>query len=177
VKRLFFPVILGTAREGRESEKVARFMIAQTKRAGHKTQLVDVRDFRIPATDRSGGFEQNKKWKAIVEKSDGLVIVSPEYNHSYPGELKMMLDMLYKEYKNKPVGICGVSNGNFAGARVMGKLKDFCLCVGMVPIQMSLYFGNIEDLFDESGKIADEKYNDRAERFLKELEWLSEKLE
>ena len=173
---MFFPVILGTAREGRESEKVARFMVEEVKKNGFDTGLVDVKDFRILATDNAGTSGQAKKLKSIVEKADGLIIVSPEYNYSYPGELKMMLDMLYKEYKSKPVGICGVSNGTFAGARMMGKLKDFCLCVGMVPIQSALYFGNVESLFDESGKITDEKYFARAKRFLDELSWWTNKL-
>jgi NAD(P)H-dependent FMN reductase len=151
-------------------------MVEQTKKAGYKTELVDVRDFRIPATNNKGEIKESKKLKSIVEKADGLIIVSPEYNHSYPGELKMMLDMLYSEYKNKSVGVCGVSRGSFSGARMMGKLKDFCLCVGMIPIQASLYFGNVETLFEESGKIKDEVYNGRAERFLKELEWMAGKL-
>jgi hypothetical protein len=56
------------------------------------------------------------------------------------------------------------------------KLHDFCLCVGMVPIHSSLYFGNVETLFEDSGRIKDEKYFSRAERFLKELEWMAGKL-
>jgi NAD(P)H-dependent FMN reductase len=173
---MFFPVILGTARKGRFSEKVAKYMVKQTKKAGYKTQLIDVRDYRIPATDDTGKSKEAKKLRRIVEKADGLVIVSPEYNHSYPGELKMMLDMLYQEYKNKPVGICGVSRGSFSGARMIGMLHNFCLCVGMVPIQSSLYFGGVRDLFEESGKIKDEKYHARVERFLKELEQIAGKL-
>jgi NAD(P)H-dependent FMN reductase len=100
---MYFPIILGTARKGRQSEKVAKFMVSQTKKAGFKTKLVDVRDYRIQATNNKGELKESKKLKSIVEKADGLIIVSPEYNHSYPGELKMMLDMLYNEYKHKPV--------------------------------------------------------------------------
>lgn len=173
---MFVPVILGTAREGRESEKVARFMLEETEKAGIDTQLVDVRDFRLEATDRRKERSEVKRLAALINKADALIIVSPEYNWSYPGELKMMLDMLYKEYKGKPVGICGVSNGMFAGARMMGKLKDFCLCVGMVPIQASLYFGNVEELFDENGKIKDDKYFPRVQRFLDELRWFADKM-
>jgi NAD(P)H-dependent FMN reductase len=88
----------------------------------------------------------------------------------------MMLDLLYHEYKNKPVGIAGVSCGSFAGSRMIGDLHKFCLCVGMLPIQPSLYFGGVRDLFEDSGKIKDEKYHARLERFLKELEWIAKKL-
>lgn len=173
---MFVPVILGTAREGRESEKVAKFMVEEAKKAGLETELVDVRDYRLDATDNTGEPGAAKKWKGKLEKADALIIVAPEYNYSYPGELKMMLDMLFKEYKNKPVGICGVSGGPFAGARMMGKLKDLLLCVGMVPIQSALYFGNVADLFDGSGRVKDEAYFRRAKRFLDELKWWAEKL-
>jgi NAD(P)H-dependent FMN reductase len=87
---MFFPIILGTAREGRFSENVARYIVKQTKKSGYKTQLIDVRDYRIPATDNTGKSKEAKKLKRIVEKADGPIIVAPEYNHSYPGELKMI---------------------------------------------------------------------------------------
>lgn len=58
-----------------------------------------------------------------MTRADGLVIVSPEYNHGYPGEMKLMLDQLYKEYNRKPVGICGVSSGALGGARMVEQLR------------------------------------------------------
>jgi NAD(P)H-dependent FMN reductase len=57
------------------------------------------------------------KFSATIERCDGLIIVTPEYNHGYPGLLKHALDMNLKEYIHKAVGICGVSAGPFGGAR------------------------------------------------------------
>jgi len=93
---MYIPIILGTAREGRQSEKVAKFMLQETLKTGLETEIIDVHDFRIKATDNTEKSPLAKKLAEKVNKVDGFIIVSPEYNHGYPGELKMMLDMLYK---------------------------------------------------------------------------------
>ena len=168
---MYIPVILGTAREGRQSEKVAKFVLEETKKAGLESEIIDVRDYRIQATDNSGEIPQAKKLAEKVIRADGFIIVSPEYNHSFPGELKMMLDMLYKQYAKKPVGICGVSAGGMGGVRGMEQLRLLCITFHMLPIGEALYFSNVQDLFDEKGAIKDENYYRRAKRFLDELVW------
>ena len=166
------PIILGTAREGRQSEKAANYMLQQAKEANIdseiiNTEFLDVRDYRIAATG-----EQTPAAKAFSEKitqADGLIIVSPEYNHGYPGELKMMIDMLYKEYNRKPVGICGVSAGALGGARVVEKLRLVAIELQMVPIREAVYFPKIQELFDENNNITDESYKEKVKTFLDEL--------
>ena len=173
------PIILGTAREGRQSEKAAKYMLQQAKEANIESEIIDtefldVRDYRIAATG-----EQTPAAKAFSEKmtrADGLIIVSPEYNHGYPGELKMMIDMLYKEYNRKPVGICGVSAGALGGARVVEKLRLVVVELQMVPIREAVYFPKIQELFDESGNIKDESYAQKVQTFLEELLWYARAL-
>jgi len=137
---MYIPIILGTAREGRESEKVARFMLEKALAFGLDSEIIDVRDYRLPATDNTKTSAEAIRLKEVVLKADGLVIVSPEYNHGYPGELKMMLDMLYEEYFGKPVGICGVSSGVFGGARMIEHLVATCVRFYMLPTGEVLYF-------------------------------------
>jgi NAD(P)H-dependent FMN reductase len=163
---MYIPVILGTAREGRQSEKVARYMVEEVKKAGAESEIVDVRSYRLEATDNTKKSDRAEKLARIVVKADGLVIVSPEYNHGYPGELKMMLDLLYEEYRGKPVLICGVSVGTFGGTRMVEQLRLVCIGLGMLPINSALYFSNIND-FDENGE--NERYKKSSERALKEL--------
>ena len=173
------PIILGTAREGRQSEKAANYMLQQAKEANIdseiiNTEFLDVRDYRIAATG-----EQTPAAKAFSEKitqADGLIIVSPEYNHGYPGELKMMIDMLYKEYNRKPVGICGVSAGVLGGARVVDKLRLVAIELQMVPIREAVYFPKIQELFDENNNIIDESYKEKVKAFLNELVWYAKAL-
>ena len=162
-------IILGTGRIGRQSEKVANFMLQEVKKTGNGTELIDVRDYRIEVTDRTGESRHAKTFAEKIKKTDALIMVSPEYNHSYPGELKMMLDMLYDEYAGKPVGICGVSSGQFGGARMAEKLKLLCLELGMAPVRETVYFGNVQDLFDGNGKIKKQEYQERVKRLVEKL--------
>ncbi|HII07207.1 MAG TPA: NAD(P)H-dependent oxidoreductase [Methanotrichaceae archaeon] len=173
---MYIPIILGTAREGRESEKVARFMLEKAIEFGLESEIIDVRNFRHEATDNTKTSDQARRFKEKVLKAEGLIIVSPEYNHGYPGELKMMLDMLYEEYSGKPVGICGVSSGVFGGARMIEQLVQICVFLHMVPIGEVVNFSRVQDLFDENGAIKKESYHDRARKFLGVLTGYAETL-
>jgi NAD(P)H-dependent FMN reductase len=174
---LYVPIILGTAREGRESEKAAKFMLQEATKYGLKnTEIIDVRDFRIKATDNTLRLPEAQKLSQKIKKADGLIIVTPEYNHGYPGELKMMLDMLYEEYFQKPVGFCGVSFGALGGARSVEQLRLVCIEYHMVPIREAMYFPTIQKLFDEKGAIKDESFHGRVGKFLDELVWYAKAL-
>lgn len=163
---MYLPIILGTAREGRQSEKVARFMLAEVKSRGADGAIVDVRDYRMEATDNTKKGDNAKRLAEVIGRSDGIIIVSPEYNHGYPGELKMMLDLLYEEYRGKPILICGVSRGAFGGTRMVEQLRLVCIGLGMIPVSDALYFSNVEE-FDENG--TNERYKKSAEKALGEL--------
>jgi NAD(P)H-dependent FMN reductase len=173
---MYIPIILGTARAGRESEKVAKFMLAKATEFGLESEILDVRDYRLPATDDTKTSEAAARLKERVLRADGIVIVSPEYNHGYPGELKMMLDLLYAEYFGKPVGICGVSSGVFGGARMIEHLVATCVRFHMLPTGEVLYFPKVQDLFDDSGAIKKEAYHRRAEKFYAVLAEYAERL-
>jgi NAD(P)H-dependent FMN reductase len=170
---LFIPVILGTARQGRESENVARFVFDQTrKRAGVETELIDVRTLPMRLDD-AGEQMKDAKFSATIERCDGLIIVAPEYNHGYPGLLKHALDMNLKEYIHKAVGICGVSSGPFGGARVIEALLPVMRELGLVTIFEDMNFGNVQDLFDQNGNLLDQKHVRRIDKFLNELVWMA----
>lgn len=174
MEKLFIPIILGTAREGRHSEAAAKFMVEQVRQAGLETELIDIRDFLHKATQEvfPGQEELGKKLK----KADGYIIVSPEYNHGYPGELKLFLDAFYQEYARKPVGLCGVSIGPNGGVRAVEQLRLVFIEFHAVPIREAVYFRNVADLFDEQGKIKDQGYEKLAKTFLEELIWFANAL-
>ena len=110
---LFIPVILGTPRQGRQIEYVAKFIVEQLSvRDGVETELIDVRAIAI-ATNDAGESLKDPQFSASMERADGLIIVAPEYNHGYPGLLKHVLDTNLKEYIHKAVGICGGTSDNF----------------------------------------------------------------
>ncbi len=150
-------ILLGTAREGRKSEKVAHFILslAQKRNEAHFF-LVDIANF--PQNKSLALEEKNKiEWKNNLDKADALLIVAPEYNHSYPGELKMFLDNEYEAYKNKIVAICGVSSGPIGGARMIEQLKLVLNALEMRVIKSNIFFSFVDDIFLKNGEMKDEK--------------------
>jgi NAD(P)H-dependent FMN reductase len=170
---LFIPIFLGTSRRGRQSENVARFVFEQTrKRSGVETELIDVCALPMKLDD-AGEQMKDPTFSATIQRCDGLIIVTPEYNHGYPGLLKHALDMNLTEYVHKAVGICGVSAGPFGGARVIEALLPVMRELGLVTIFWDVNFGNVQKLFDEHGKLVDRSYERRFDRFLSELIWMA----
>lgn len=112
-EKLFLPLLLGTPRKARESENVAKWVLARMQgREEIETQFFDVRDFELPRDHYGNEIgEQFPEWRDAIIQADGLVIVTPEYNHGYPGALKSVLDLLLKEYIHKAVAFVGVSAG------------------------------------------------------------------
>jgi NAD(P)H-dependent FMN reductase len=170
---LFIPLILGTARQGRESEHAARFVFEQIKkRAGVQTELIDVRTLPMKLDD-AGEQMKDPAFSATIARCDGLIIVTPEYNHGYPGLLKHALDMNLNEYIHKAVGICGVSAGPLGGARVIENLLPVMRELGLVVIFEDVNFGRVGKLFAEDGSLLDDNYISRVDKFLNELIWMA----
>ncbi len=170
---LFVPVILGTARQGRQSEQVARFVFEQTKkRTDVETELIDVRALPMRLDD-AGEQMKDPAFSATIERCDGIILVVPEYNHGYPGLLKHALDMNLKEYIHKAVGICGVSAGAFGGARVIENLLPVMRELGLVTIFEDVNFAKVGTLFDDRGNLLDQNFIRRIDTFLNELIWMA----
>jgi NAD(P)H-dependent FMN reductase len=173
---LFIPVILGTPRQGRMSEHAARFVLGEVqKREGVETELIDVRELGLTTRD-AGGAAKIESFAKSVTRSDALLIVTPEYNHGYPGMLKHALDTNLKEYVHKAVGVCGVSAGGFGGTRVIENLLPVMRELGLVTIYWDLNFSSVGKVFDQSGALLDESYVKRADKFLSELVWMAKVL-
>ena len=173
---IFIPVILGTTRQGRASENVARFVHGELqKHAGVETLLVDICDIELPTRDAGEAIKQSG-FSETVQRADGLLIVTPEYNHGYPGMLKHLLDTNLKEYIHKAVGICGVSAGGFGGTRVIENLLPVMRELGLVTIFWDGNFSGAQKLFDKDGTLLDQSYVKRIDKVLKELIWMSKVL-
>ena len=175
-KPLFIPVILGTVRQGRASENVAKFVYEETKkRDGVTTELIDLRDLKL-GSDDAGEAIKDAKFSETIQRADGLVLVVPEYNHGYPGMLKHVLDSNLKEYIHKAAGICGVSAGGFGGTRMIQNLLPVLRELGLVTIFWDGNFSGARNLFDAEGKLLDQSYVQRIDKFLGELIWMSKVL-
>src|SRR5437870_13602770 len=169
---LSIPVILGTTRKGRMSAHAARFMVAQIeKRDGIKTELIDISKLPMPVDDAGEGIKDPAFSEKMV-MADALVIVTPEYNHSFPGLRKHILDSCLKEYIHKAAGIVGVSAGPFGGVRAIQDFLPVMRELGLVNIFWDVNFGNVASVFDESGNLLDQAFIKRADK----LVWMAKTL-
>ena len=141
-------VIVGSIRQGRFSEKPALWILQHLKNcSGIDASLLDLRDFPMPFFDQpvppaAPGrppyeHEVVKKWTAEIARSDGFVIVTPEYNYGPPAVLKNALDWVYPEWKRKAVAF--VSYGSTAGARSVQQLRETAIELQLAPVRSSVH--------------------------------------
>ncbi len=167
----FIPIILGTGREGNNSEKVAEFVFEEAKNYGFDVVLIKPTEWLEKFFTGGMSEEKRNKISEIFNRANGFLIVSPEYNHGYPGELKLLLDEFYEEYTHKPVGILGVSKGKLGGARMIEQLRLVCIGLQMIPLRNSVYFSNVKNFENEK-----ENYKEFLRNVFDELKFYCEKL-
>lgn len=173
--KLNIPVILGTSRPDNRSQIVTSFVHSEALSFGLDSSLIKVGDFNL--SSQSTVADLTKKWRDIVTNSDGLIIVSPEYNHGYPGELKLLLDLAYTEYNRKPIAICGVSTSPLGGARMIEQLRLVSIELQMVPIRNAVYFSLIHQSVDDRGNLTNtDFYKPKLNTLFEELTWYGEVL-
>ncbi|MBX3243793.1 MAG: NAD(P)H-dependent oxidoreductase [Acidobacteria bacterium] len=174
-KTLQVVVLLGTNRKDRKSEHAANWLFQKLEERNEiSARFFDPRDFNLPGDHY--GMEighQFPEWKEAVTQADAIVIVTPEYNHGYPGILKSILDLLLKEYIHKAVGFVGVSAGSWGGTRVIENLLPVVRELGLVSTFTDINFTKIGTRFDEEGNLLDEAYERRASGFIDELIWMA----
>jgi NAD(P)H-dependent FMN reductase len=176
MEKLIIPTLLGTNRNDRQSEHVAKWLLQEVQqRKDLETILFDSRDFSFP-TDGYGTEIKDlfPKWRDTMSSADGLIIIAPEYNHGYPGILKSILDVLLKEYIHKAVGLVGVSAGPWGGTRVIQALVPVVRELGLTVTFTDLNIAHVQEQFDDKGNIKDATtHSKRAKAFLDELVWMS----
>lgn len=176
MSKLYIPIIEGTIRPKRESIHVARLIHEVASLLPEvESELLDPNDFHLPF---DGDDEENKdpRYTAITARADAFFIVTPEYNHSFPGSLKRFLDSELKNYIHKPVAFAGVSSQQWGGVRAIEALTLTVRELGLAATFTDVQFPRVKEIFDEQGKLLDEKYRQRIERSYKELIWMAHTL-
>src|SRR4029077_4188189 len=141
-------VIIGSTREGRFSEKPAKWMLQHLKmRERVDARLLDLRDFPMPFFDQVAtpatpdrpafAHEVVQKWTAAIARSDGIVFVTPEYNYGPSAVLKNAIDWVYPEWNRKAAAF--VSYGSVMGARAVQQLRETAIEIQMAPIRSSVH--------------------------------------
>ncbi len=155
------------------SAHVAQFVVGELeKREGVETELIDIQELPLPV-DGAGEDIKDPGFSRKMASADALVLVAPEYNHSFPGLLKHVLDSCLEEYIHKAAGIVGVSAGPFGGTRVVQNLLPVLRELGLMTIFTDLNFSGVGKAFDDEGKLLDMAWARRAGNFFDELIWMA----
>lgn len=166
--KITLAILAGTTRAQRESIKAARYVADFARRLDSiEVLFVDPVDFIFPG-DGNDPEGKDPRYTEIVRKADAFFIVTPEYNHSFPGSLKRMLDSELALYNHKPVAFAGASDGNWGGVRAVESLLTAVRETGLVALSWDVYFPRVQDMFNEDGIIKDE-FKERYERNLGKL--------
>jgi NAD(P)H-dependent FMN reductase len=161
-------VLAGTTRAQRESIKAARYIADFARQIPNlEVIFVDPKDFNFPG-DGNDPEGKDPRYSEIVGRADAFFIVTPEYNHSFPGSLKRMLDSELELYNHKPVAFAGASNGNWGGVRAVESLLTAVRETGLVALSWDVYFPRVQDMFNEDGSIKEE-YRERYSKNLGRL--------
>lgn len=169
-------ILVGTTRERRESIKAAHYIADYARQLPNvEVIFIDPKDFNFPG-DGNDPEGKDPRYTALVQRADAFFIVMPEYNHSFPGSLKRMLDSELKAYNHKPVAFAGCSNGGWGGVRAVESLVPAVRETGLVVLSWDIYFPRVQDIFDTDGAMKQEysgRYARNLQKLFAELLWMA----
>lgn len=174
-------IISSSVRRGRRSHRVALYLKNYLEENDHaKAEIVDLKEYDFPVFDERLHLQHDPLPGAIefasrIRAADGVIIVTPEYNGGYPASIKNVVDLLYDEWRRKPVAISTVSDGPFGGAQVITSLQFSLWKIRAWTVPAMFPVIKVNEAFDENGIPSDRKAADkRAARFVSELLWCIE---
>jgi NAD(P)H-dependent FMN reductase len=171
---LHVTLIVGSNRHGRFGPVVADWLLTHLRdREDLAVEVVDVAGADLPTT-LARTPEATAALAGITPKladADAFVVLTPEYNHSYPAGLKNLIDWHYAEWRAKPVGL--VSYGGLAGGlRAVEHLRQVFAELHAVTVRDTVSFHNAGASFDDAGTLLDPSGPDAAAKtMLDQLLW------
>ncbi len=165
-------VIIGSTRQGRFGDTIARWFARQAKpRADMALDVIDLAELDLPAVYPSQAVAGVEAYAERIGRADAFVIVTPEYNHGYPASLKQAIDLTHGEWRAKPVGF--VSYGGMSGGlRAVEQLRQVFAELSTVTVRDTVSFHNAWGRFDEAGEPRDPAPCEAAAKtMLDDLAW------
>ncbi|MGN6476533.1 MAG: NADPH-dependent FMN reductase [Flavipsychrobacter sp.] len=174
-------ILSASVRTGRASHRVALFFEKYfATHTNATTEILDLNAYKFPIFEERLQYMPDPSADVLevsekIKKADGVLIVTPEYNGGYPASLKNFIDLLYSEWRRKPLAISTVSNGNFGGTQVITSLLFSLWKIGSWIAPAMFPVPNVHESFTEEGNATDpEATGKRAKRFVDELLWCIE---
>ncbi|MFD5323128.1 NADPH-dependent FMN reductase [Streptomyces sp. NPDC127092] len=169
-------VIVASNRDGRFGPVVADWFTSRTaQREDFTTHVLDLADVDLPTalSYRPGPAVRAEldRVSPVLAGADAFVVVTPEYNHSFPAALKSLIDWHFGEWQAKPVGF--VSYGGISGGlRAVEQLRQIYAEMHAVTVRDTVSFHSAQSRFDADGRPVDPTGPDTAAKtMLDQLAW------
>jgi NAD(P)H-dependent FMN reductase len=178
-------IIVGSTRPTRAAERVFPWIVDEAIRhGGFEVEVLDLRDWNLPFFQEHmgtiGDFADPtysdpivKAWNDKIAEGDAYVIVTTEYNHSVPGQLKNAIDSVFVSWamRNKPVAFVGYSAGIAAGTRAVEHLALITIEAEAVPLRNTVLIPFVADAFGEDGQPTNPATTAALSITLEDLSW------
>ncbi|GAA3545343.1 NAD(P)H-dependent oxidoreductase [Nonomuraea rosea] len=116
-------VIIGSTRAGRVCDTVGEWFAERAgRRADLSIEVLDLACYAFPGCYPQEATPSMCRFAGSVGGADGFVVVTPEYNRSFPASLKQAIDFAYDEWQAKPVGFVAYGSGS-AGHYAVEQLR------------------------------------------------------
>lgn len=171
-------LVYGSVRSARQGINLVRFLDRHLQARGIDTLIADPAELQLPMLDRM--YKEYPKGEApaamermadMIRRSDGVIVVSGEYNHGIPPALKNLLDHFLEEWFFKPSAIACYSAGRFAGVRAAMQLRMVLAEIGMPTISGLLPVPSVGKTVSPDGDAEEEWLPPATDKMLDELLW------
>ncbi len=153
-------IISGTNRPGSNTRKVAQQVTELYATHGEKLDVVDLA-FLPPEIFNPLSYSQKpaafQPFADKIVKSEGLIVVVPEYNGSFPGVLKYFIDMLPfpESFENKPVCFVGIAAGMWGALRPVEQLQSIWGYRNGYIFPQRVFISKVHTVLGPDGKLTD----------------------
>jgi NAD(P)H-dependent FMN reductase len=180
-------IIVGSTRPTRAADIVVPWVVNRAAlHEAFETEVIDLRDWQLPMfgehmgsigdpKDPSYSDQLVRQWNRKIAEADAYLVITPEYNHSVPGELKNAIDSVFVSFafRNKPMAMIGYSGGIGGGIRAIEHLAQIAVEVEAAPLRSTVVLPFVEKAFTADGEPTDPATEVSLQILLDDLAWWS----
>lgn len=178
-------VIVGSTRPTRAADKVVPWIVSRAAlHEAFETEVIDLRDWQLPMfsehmgsigdpQDPSYSDQIVRQWNRKIAEGDAYLVITLEYNHSIPGELKNAIDSVFVSFafRNKPMAVVGYSTGVGGGIRAIEHLAQIAVEIEAAPLRSTVVLPFVDKAFTQDGEPADPATEVSLQILLDDLGW------
>jgi len=169
--------VCGSLRRASFNRKLLAQAIAIAQEQGAEVDVVELRELALPVYDGDLEAEQGLPPGAVelkkrITAAAGLLIASPEYNHSIPGAFKNAIDWATRggnPFQGKVAALMGASTGAFGAVRSLQHLRQVLMARGVWIVPAYVTIPNADKAFDAAGLLTDAALTKQVEALVAAL--------